>query len=402
MEPTLAWVDLTAEDRDRMRRVLDLFNERGTLDEMGLGSLRDTLADTLFPGTSTIQTRLRYVLFIAWLYQRLEARKIRSSSVEERARKAELDLIAPLQRSGDSGGVIGALAGTSLARLPSSIYWGALVRWGIFRPERSQSWYHASFDALGSRGDGPERADDPGVVWTRAPHWHPQLPGPPRAFPYEASFALTPLEADFLRGRIEECCAGSLLAWLARNGSVSPAEVLWADPDAWSAPQSIRDVVELARRFSLHVEGMPILYNLLLAERRNEQPGRDESDRIHRYRRDLADWATREAQEEQPFRPDRLWALVVRARGRLRPPQQRFLTAWSARMAELDPESVAADPELRTLIANRERQTKGPRARLANLGRLLEWVPGVGIGRLEFRWGRVRQLLRDLHHGLIA
>ena len=62
MEPTLTWLDLTATDRDKMRRVLDLFNEQGTIDEMGLGTLRDTLSDALFPGTSTIQTRLRYML----------------------------------------------------------------------------------------------------------------------------------------------------------------------------------------------------------------------------------------------------------------------------------------------------------------------------------------------------
>ena len=29
---------------------------------MGLGRLRDALSEALFPGTSTIQTRLRYVL----------------------------------------------------------------------------------------------------------------------------------------------------------------------------------------------------------------------------------------------------------------------------------------------------------------------------------------------------
>ena len=67
MQPTLTWIDLTASDRDTMRRVLDLFSEKGTLDEMGLGSLRDTVSDALFPGTSYIQTRLRYVLFVPWI-----------------------------------------------------------------------------------------------------------------------------------------------------------------------------------------------------------------------------------------------------------------------------------------------------------------------------------------------
>ena len=93
-----------------MRRVLDLFKEQGTLDEMGLGSLRDVLSDTLFPGTSSIQTRLRYVLFIPWLYQRLETRRVRSGDVERAARAAEVDLIGPLERSGDPQGTIGLVA----------------------------------------------------------------------------------------------------------------------------------------------------------------------------------------------------------------------------------------------------------------------------------------------------
>ena len=53
MQATLTWLDLTASDRDKMRRVLDLFKEQGPLDEMGLGSLRDVLSDALFPGTSS-------------------------------------------------------------------------------------------------------------------------------------------------------------------------------------------------------------------------------------------------------------------------------------------------------------------------------------------------------------
>ena len=85
MQATLTWLDLTASDRDKMRRVLDLFKEQGTLDEMGLGSLRDALSDALFPGTSSIQTRLRYVLFVPWLYRRLEGRRVRSSDVERAA-----------------------------------------------------------------------------------------------------------------------------------------------------------------------------------------------------------------------------------------------------------------------------------------------------------------------------
>ena len=192
MQATLTWLDLTASDRDKMRRVLDLdlFKEQGTLDEMGLGSLRDVLSDALFPGTSYIQTRLRYVLFIPWLYQRLEARRVRSSDVERASRAEEVDLIGRLEQNEDAKGVIGVVARGTLVRLPSSMYWSALTRWGIFQPQQSQGWYHAHFDALVDGRGVVGRADDPGVIWSQQAHWHARLPEPPKEFPREASFGV--------------------------------------------------------------------------------------------------------------------------------------------------------------------------------------------------------------------
>ena len=402
MQATLTWLDLTASDRDKMRRVLDLFKEQGTLDEMGLGSLRDALSDALFPGTSYIQTRLRYVLFIPWIYRRLEARKVRSSDVERAARAAEVDLIGRLEQNEDAKGVIGVVARGSLVRLPSSLYWSALTRWGIFQPQQGLGWYHSRFDALVDGRGSVGRADDPGVIWSRQAHWHPRLPEPPTGFPWEASFALTHDDADFLRGRVEERCAGTLLAWLIRNGSDTPAEAVWDDPDALRAPDGIREVLELARRFSLHVEGMPLLYNLVVAERRREVLDGDEDASIDAFRGRLAEWAAREAKEERPFEPDALWELVVRRGGRLPYPQRVFIESWSRRIAELAPDRIAADDRLRTLIAERELRLKGARARLANRNRLMDWTPGVGVGRMDFRSFRVRQFMIDLHRGVAA
>ena len=402
MQATLTWLDLTASDRDKMRRVLDLFKEQGTLDEMGLGSLRDVLSDALFPGTSSIQTRLRYALFIPWIYQRLEDRRVRATEVQRAARRAEVDLIGPLEQNPDREGIIGSRARNALVRLPSSVYWSALTRWGIFQPQQSQGSYHSRFDAHVDGRGGVGRADDPGVIWSQQAHWHPRLPKPPAGFPWEASFALTHDEADFLRGRVEERCAGTLLAWLVRNGSDSPAENVWDDPDALRAPDGIRDTLELARRFSLHVEGIPLLYNLLVAERRREVLDADEAESIDEFRGKLAEWAAREANEESPFEPDALWQLVVRRGGRLPYPQRVFIESWSRRIAELAPAGIADDDRLRTLVTERERLLKRARARLANRNRLVDWTPGVGVGRMDFRWFRVRQFMIDLHRGVAA
>ena len=61
---SLAWIDFDEDERQRAQRIMALFQERETRDELGLGAIRDSIADHLFPGTSTIQTRLRYMLFI--------------------------------------------------------------------------------------------------------------------------------------------------------------------------------------------------------------------------------------------------------------------------------------------------------------------------------------------------
>ncbi len=52
----LGWVDFSSLERDRVSQVLSILQEKGTLDELGIGQIRDAFADKLFPGISTIQT----------------------------------------------------------------------------------------------------------------------------------------------------------------------------------------------------------------------------------------------------------------------------------------------------------------------------------------------------------
>jgi hypothetical protein len=101
MSATLTWLDHDAADRDRMNRILALFRERDTRDELGIGVIRDLLADEFCPGTSTIQTRLRYMLFVPWIYQQLEADECPSAELTARARKGEVELVKVLSVSDD-------------------------------------------------------------------------------------------------------------------------------------------------------------------------------------------------------------------------------------------------------------------------------------------------------------
>lgn len=69
MAPTFAWLDHSESDRRKALDVVDLFRVQDTRDELGIGTVRDALADALFPGISTIQTRDRYLLFISRNYE---------------------------------------------------------------------------------------------------------------------------------------------------------------------------------------------------------------------------------------------------------------------------------------------------------------------------------------------
>ncbi|WP_250460291.1 DUF6361 family protein [Microbulbifer litoralis] len=398
---TLSWVDLTCDDRDKVRQVLDLFNEQGTVDELGLGSLRDMLSDALFPGTSSLHTRLRYFLFIPWIYREIESWGP-GYDVAETAREDELSLIDALDESGDRDGLIGIQARHTLARLPSTVYWAGLVRWGIFMPQRSQAWYHKNIDRLAGNHPALNPVDDPGIMDEREWTWHPRLPKAPDGMPEEGSFQLTSEEAEFLRGRIAERCGDTLLDWLAHEGSVEPATELWEDPDALRAGPEISKVFQLARRFSLHVEGAPLLYNLMLAEKRHQLEGNERDlELIESYRTELQEWAAREL-AEAPFEPANLWSFAASRTARQVPAQQRnFVETWSHQVTAIGADQVAGDLYLRRLITTREQDLKSPRrARLINSGRLLDWRGRVGVGRMNFRWPKVRQLLIDLHRGL--
>lgn len=135
MPSTFAWFAVDAEQRRRMMEAVDQFRDRTTIDDLGVGSIRDAFSDALFPGTSTLHTRLRYVLFIPWLMQEGSKR----ATAEEMAVKyheLERDFIAALERGTPEGepGIIGRRAGRTLQRTPSELYAGTLVQWGLKEP----------------------------------------------------------------------------------------------------------------------------------------------------------------------------------------------------------------------------------------------------------------------------
>ena len=99
MVSKFGWVDFASENREKMMDVVHLFREKDTVDELGIGTIRDAFADYFFPDTSTIQTLARYMLYVPWIYQKIETKEITYPGTAERARRYELKLIHALLKS---------------------------------------------------------------------------------------------------------------------------------------------------------------------------------------------------------------------------------------------------------------------------------------------------------------
>jgi hypothetical protein len=178
MPSTFTWLDYSEAERRTMLDVISLFKEKETRDELGVGSVRDAFADTFFPGTSTIQTRARYFLFVPWIYRQLEARRVSPATVAREARKAEIDLIGGLLAGGSAGtGVIGERARAALQRLPSSVYWQGLGAWGIRLFPGSIDQYHRSLERFYAASHSRRAARGRGRP-TRRPRFAELAPAP--------------------------------------------------------------------------------------------------------------------------------------------------------------------------------------------------------------------------------
>ena len=375
-----------------MQEAVELFREQGTLDDLGIGSVRDAFSNLLFPGTSVLHTRARYLLFIPWIYRRLEHDGVSSGEVAARARRDEVRLIEALLKTDGIRGVIGERARAELKLLPSSAYWSGLGTLGFRLFPGTQEQYHRSFDAYRLLIRAAPRVpdeDDPIASVTR--NWHPTLDALADASPDfldQASFALSADEAGFVRELILRHTAGSYLAFLCAQGGPSTVGSAWLHPRAGEAPLAIRRQLELADVFSLVMHGASLLYNLTLARRRG-------FDLLaERLTAQLDEWA-KTLKGTARIEWDEFWQIALVGNPRIRQPTRSFVEAWFGYALALGA-AVAGDEQARRLIEDRERQTKHAQARLSNPRRLETWTQPVGLGRLDYRWAVVQGIINDV------
>ena len=272
MTPSFGWLDLSDSEQRRAREYLRQFRTEGTLDELGFGIVRDALADVFFPATNTIMTHSRYLFFVAAALLRVERERLSGGQAARRLKMLEDELRKILSRDSASEddaeknyGVIGALAKDNLRRYPSSIYWNALKRLGLFkRPEWGLTYYLGHLDDY-YKLIAPKRDDDKTSHPPLAPthNWDPGLNDVFSSttglslndgFSPKLDFGLGPAEAGYLTARFQalaQCQGPSLLAHLLARQHQSPFAFPWEVP----CPDTLKPLVNHARAFSMFAKG---------------------------------------------------------------------------------------------------------------------------------------------------
>jgi hypothetical protein len=226
---SLGWIHYSRQFRDRVHTILDMMDEEGVVDELGVGAFRDAFADIFFPGISTIQTRAKYFFIIPYLikdYLNLSPnhQKGLDQFLYEAEHKIMWNLAAMYNYDRRSGsGVIGITKrqGIRIGTRPSSVYWNGVRTLGFIRTGLSLSEYGLRIQEslsdkitrtlTSKKEDGDdEDVDLAGSHGIRVSTYH-------KNWKHSLDMPLAYEEADFFRQAISRFVPDSLLHQIINN-----------------------------------------------------------------------------------------------------------------------------------------------------------------------------------------
>ena len=398
----IGWVDFSKEDREKVLDVMNLLQEQGAVDEIGIGLIRDAFSNYFFPGTSTVQTRAKYFLIVPYVLQEAISGKYGSqvASVLQKIDKEEKECGRLLyQRCVDAGespigiGIIGArvLPKGWVARKPSNIYWNGIRTFHIFEqdmtiPEMIRlSIYlrgQKKNESLGNRKDDAEEGEKDDKDAGRG-EWVRFFDLPEQAderWREHLDIALTREEALFLRGKIEKSVSGSLLAYILKNHidvtKYNGFEMLYAALKD-DVPPDMAQNMKLACEFSHLVYAARVRYNHLLSKGQNREA--------------VSEWTQIEAKMDRYVRVnlEAVMGFLNRPDFRLR----RFLKGIQETFISGDYER--ADE----ILISREIELKSKsRAKLCHAD---DFSPDSWVGgrNLDYRFSDAKRIILDIYEG---
>lgn len=415
MGSSVAWMSFDTEQQRRTQLMMAALTNQGTVDELGLGPVRDLIAGTIHPGLSVLHTRAKYLLFLPRIYGSLGG--MSADALVKRGRTEEGRLAGRLvdYYGGDTvrgNGIIGRNT-REHAKQPASVaYWPLLRDLRIRDGRGSVAQYCRELAEQHQQRSARSALHSEEDLESQLEHQWALLPDEDEF----TGFELSRDEAVWLRERFLDREKGtlaanrSLVAHLLAHDQhtwVSGVGQMWDHPERRGFPAGAATAMWLGRDLDRVVHGARILYNHLCAERRPDHgTGRD--DQLAKYEQAMEQWRARAAREFPAH--DRLTDLDNWVRSRLHEVRagSLALARWTQASAFLaswwriatDAADLLHDPTAVDLIVKREDTMKPGRARLTHPDRLRAWTGDSGYSRFDYNWGVARRLLDDTHVGL--
>ena len=124
----LGWVDYSRQERETIKELLKVLGESSSLDELGVGIVRDSISDLLYPGTSVLHTRAKYYILVPELFKKAMKSGLTTGSEVRRLIDSDQDAIArALRRAIDeetgtkAAGIIGGRSDRAVKMKPTRI-----------------------------------------------------------------------------------------------------------------------------------------------------------------------------------------------------------------------------------------------------------------------------------------
>ena len=371
-------------------------DQAGVRDEVGFLIIHQRYADRFFPGTSVLHTRLRYVLFVPWIYA--DARNSR------RQKRKPTDVIASGEHKlterllGQDGVIGGRVFPEPLDQPPSYVYWTALQAWGLLRQRDIRGrWSRKRVENLLAAPSDAKLSDDDGLPIYQTDWPFVGCPEPPKDWNSGAalSFDLSKPERTYLARQLRRVASPvvsgeqSLLALLVGK-PLDVVDYAWSPEITDMARHEQPALVRAGQAAALAAIGRAI-YAAQVETLKADLDRRECSDlQRNALTGVVTDWrAEAEKLDWAGFEAD-MTKLPPRVSEAL-----RETLRW-VRDGSTDP--MALEPAYRRA----EETRKGRRARLSRTldgrDRRGEWdnEKHGAAEPLHYRWRNVKRLLRDL------
>lgn len=192
---------------------------------------------------------------------------------------------------------------------------------------------------------------------------------------------------------------GSLLEFLVSRGELlGDLGLPWDQVEVTEVGRDLHTWLDDGRCYSELLWGAQLLYNLMLAQKKQNL-----EERVSEFGALLKEWSTQiESRQSHLKAWNRVafWGRLRRVNPRLPHGVWRFSEAWITRVLDGNKSDIASDLRVQELIRNRERELKGPRARLFSQAHLDLWRGAASPEPLNFRWWVTRRMVNDIVTGL--